>query len=176
MPWGQGSRPAGCPRCLKHGCRRHPDTCKVRRRDSSSYSRRGRYDRCPSAIAFRIGRYARTPRDTTDSCILLDQSQPFVLDCSALRHDFLTTPCRCLVPMSRFSRIGSTIFARRCVIRRDAVDPSLLLPAQRPVPHHLAQLQPLRLAPVEDRLDDIRRRVGERQEPADVRIRHALVV
>ena len=46
--------------------------------------------------------------------------------------------------------------------------PLLLLPHQRPVPEHLSQHQPLRLPPVENRLDEVRRQACERQKPADV--------
>ena len=52
----------------------------------------------------------------------------------------------------------------------------LLLPRKRPIPQHLSQPQPLRLPPVQDRLHDVRRQAGERQEPADVGVRHALLL
>jgi hypothetical protein len=48
-----------------------------------------------------------------------------------------------------------------------------LLAHEGPVPQYLSQPKPHRLSPVEDRLDDIRRRTGERQEAADVGVGHA---
>ena len=53
---------------------------------------------------------------------------------------------------------------------------SLLLPVQRPIPQHLGQPQPLRLPPIEDRFHDVRRQAGERQEPADIGVRDALLL
>jgi hypothetical protein len=53
---------------------------------------------------------------------------------------------------------------------------SLFLPRHRPVPQHLGQPQPLRLPPVKDRLHDIRRETGEREEPADVGVRDSLLL
>ena len=50
------------------------------------------------------------------------------------------------------------------------------VPGKRPIPEHLGQPQPLRLPPVEDRLDNVRRQAGERQEPADVGVRDALLL
>jgi hypothetical protein len=47
---------------------------------------------------------------------------------------------------------------------------------QRPVPEHLSQHQPLRLPPVENRLDEVRRQACERQKPADEGDRDALVL
>jgi hypothetical protein len=49
-------------------------------------------------------------------------------------------------------------------------------PAQRPVPQHLGQPQPLRLPPVENRLHDVGRQAGERQERADIGVRAALLL
>jgi hypothetical protein len=46
------------------------------------------------------------------------------------------------------------------------IDTALLIPIQRRVPQHLGEPEPLRLPSVEDRLDDVRRQAGERQEPA----------
>ena len=53
---------------------------------------------------------------------------------------------------------------------------ALLLPAERPVPEHLGQPQPLWLPPIEDRLDDIWRQAGEREETADVGVCDALLL
>ena len=53
---------------------------------------------------------------------------------------------------------------------------SLLTPIQRSVPQHLGEPEPLRLLPVKDRLDDIRRQACQRQEPADVGVRDALLL
>jgi hypothetical protein len=50
------------------------------------------------------------------------------------------------------------------------------MPTQRPIPQHLDQLQPLWLPPVQDRLYDVRREICERQEPADVGNRDALLL
>jgi hypothetical protein len=52
----------------------------------------------------------------------------------------------------------------------------VLIPIQRPVPKHLSQPQPLRLPPVEDGLDDVRREAGERQESADVGVGDTLLL
>jgi hypothetical protein len=52
----------------------------------------------------------------------------------------------------------------------------LLIPGQRPVPQHLSKPQPLRLTSVEDRLNDVWREAGERQEPADIGVRDALLL
>jgi hypothetical protein len=41
-------------------------------------------------------------------------------------------------------------------------------PAERPIIQDVSQPQPFRLPPVEDRLNDVRREAGQRQEPADV--------
>ena len=43
----------------------------------------------------------------------------------------------------------------------------LLLPNHWRIPKQLRQPQPLRLPPVEDRLDKVRREAGERQDAAD---------
>jgi len=42
----------------------------------------------------------------------------------------------------------------------------LFVPIERPIPQHLRQPQPLRLPSVKDRLDDVRRETGEREQPA----------
>ena len=52
----------------------------------------------------------------------------------------------------------------------------MLIPSQRPIPQHLSQPEPLRLPAVENRLDDIRREAGERQEPTDVGDCHILLL
>jgi hypothetical protein len=49
----------------------------------------------------------------------------------------------------------------------------LFIPIQRPIAQQLAEPQPLRLPPVQNRLDDVRRQAGERQEPADICVRDA---
>ena len=41
---------------------------------------------------------------------------------------------------------------------------------------HLSQPQPLRLPPIEDGLHNVRRQAGERQEPADVGVRDAVLL
>jgi hypothetical protein len=41
---------------------------------------------------------------------------------------------------------------------------TLVIPCERSVPQHLSQPQPLRLPSVENRLGDVRREAGERQE------------
>jgi len=51
---------------------------------------------------------------------------------------------------------------------------SLLLPVHRPVPQHVSKPKSLRLASIEDRLDDVGRKAGEREELADVRDSNAL--
>jgi hypothetical protein len=52
----------------------------------------------------------------------------------------------------------------------------LLPPHCRPIPQQLRQPQPLRLPPVEDRLDEVGREAGERQQAADVGEGDALVL
>jgi hypothetical protein len=52
----------------------------------------------------------------------------------------------------------------------------LLLPAHRPIPEQLRRPQPLRLPPIEDRLNDVGRQAREREQPADEGDRHALVL
>ena len=49
-------------------------------------------------------------------------------------------------------------------------------PTHRPNPQHVSEPQPLRLPAVEDRLDNVWRQAGERQEPADVGVRDALLL
>jgi hypothetical protein len=44
------------------------------------------------------------------------------------------------------------------------------------VPQHLRQPQPLRLPPVQDRFHNVGRQAGERQEPADIGVRDALLL
>ena len=51
---------------------------------------------------------------------------------------------------------------RAAVGRDDAA-----IPAQRPVPRHFSQPQPLRLPPVEDHLDDVRHKACEGQESSE---------
>jgi hypothetical protein len=58
----------------------------------------------------------------------------------------------------------------------EAPFPSLLTPVQRPVPQHFSEPEPLRLSPTEERLDDVWCEAGERQEPADVGVRDALLL
>ena len=53
---------------------------------------------------------------------------------------------------------------------------ALLLPCERSVPQHLRQPQPLRLPPIEDRLDDVWCEASERQEPADIGVRDPLLL
>jgi hypothetical protein len=60
------------------------------------------------------------------------------------------------------------VLSARFRVPREAPGAALLLPTQRSVPQHLGEPEPLRLPPVEDRLDDVRREAGERQKPADV--------
>ena len=77
----------------------------------------------------------------------------------------------------RFLLRGRPSISARAASAEGRAEPpvqSLLRPCWRPVPEHLGQPQPLRLPPVTDRLDDVRRKAGEWQEPTDTRIRHAL--
>jgi hypothetical protein len=53
---------------------------------------------------------------------------------------------------------------------------SLLLPAHRPISQHLSQPQPFRLPSIEDRFHDVGRQASERHEPADIGVRHALLL
>ena len=59
---------------------------------------------------------------------------------------------------------------------REIPGASLLIPGQRPVPQHLGEPEPLRLPSVQDPLHDVGRQASERQEPADIRIRHAFLL
>ena len=52
---------------------------------------------------------------------------------------------------------------------------SLLIPVKRDSSKQLGQDNALRLPPIEDRLDHVRGEAGERQEPADVSVRHAFL-
>ena len=52
---------------------------------------------------------------------------------------------------------------------------SLLFPGYGDTTKERGKLDAFRLPPVEDCLDDVRRETGERQEPADVGVRHALL-
>ena len=71
---------------------------------------------------------------------------------------------------------NSSSRATPCTAPRGTPGAALLLPNQRPIPQHLGQPQPLRLPSVQDRLDDLRRKTGERQEPAAVGVRYALLL
>ena len=51
----------------------------------------------------------------------------------------------------------------------------LLIPVKRDSSKQLGQDNALRLPPIEDRLDHVRGEAGERQEPADVSVRHAFL-
>jgi hypothetical protein len=53
---------------------------------------------------------------------------------------------------------------------------SLFIPIQRPIAQHLSQPESLRLSPIEERLDNVRRQTGQRQKPADVGVRDALLL
>jgi hypothetical protein len=53
---------------------------------------------------------------------------------------------------------------------------SLLLPLHRPIPQHLGKPESLRLPSVQDRFHDVRRETGERQKPADIGVRDALLL
>src|SRR5919106_1106628 len=57
-----------------------------------------------------------------------------------------------------------------------AESPPLVLPTTWSIPQQLSQPQPLRLPSVKHRLDEVRRQAGERQEPADVGVRDALLL
>ena len=50
------------------------------------------------------------------------------------------------------------------------------VPGKRSVPEHIGQPQALRLPPVQDRFHDVGRQAGEREETADVGVRHALML
>jgi hypothetical protein len=52
---------------------------------------------------------------------------------------------------------------------------SLPTPVERPIPQHLRQPEPLGLPSVQDPLHNVRRDAGQRQEPADVGVRDALL-
>jgi hypothetical protein len=64
----------------------------------------------------------------------------------------------------------------RCKIPKEAPNASLFLPRQRPISQHLRQPQPLGLPPVQDPFHDVRRKASERQEPAYVGVRDALLL
>ena len=53
---------------------------------------------------------------------------------------------------------------------------SLFLLYKRPIPQHLGQPQPLRLPSVKDRFHNVGRQASEREQPADIRVRHALLL
>ena len=53
---------------------------------------------------------------------------------------------------------------------------SLFLLYKRPSPQHLGQPQPLRLPSVKDRFHNVGRQASEREQPADIRVRHALLL
>jgi hypothetical protein len=50
------------------------------------------------------------------------------------------------------------------------------VPGKRSIPEHIGKPQLLRLPSIEDRFHDVRRQAGERQEPADVSVRDALLL
>jgi hypothetical protein len=50
------------------------------------------------------------------------------------------------------------------------------VPGKRFIPEHVGKPQHIRLPPVQDRLDDVRREAGERQEPAHVGVGYALLL
>jgi hypothetical protein len=69
-----------------------------------------------------------------------------------------------------------TLTARCKAFREVLTARSLLLPRDRPVPQYLGQPQFLRLPSIEDRLDEFGCQARERQEPADIGVRHALLL
>jgi hypothetical protein len=50
------------------------------------------------------------------------------------------------------------------------------VPCNRPIPQHLRQPQPLWLPTIQDCFDDVRCQASEREQPADVRHRDALLL
>jgi hypothetical protein len=61
---------------------------------------------------------------------------------------------------------GSQLRPARVVrsVARKTPNAALLLPCYRPIPQHLCEPQSLRLAPIENRFDDVGRQAGEREE------------
>src|SRR5919106_3512279 len=57
-----------------------------------------------------------------------------------------------------------------------AESPPLVLPTTWSIPQHLSQPQPLRLPSVKHRLDEVRRQAGEREQPAHIGVRDALLL
>jgi hypothetical protein len=50
------------------------------------------------------------------------------------------------------------------------------VPGKRFIPEHIGKPQPLRLPAVEDRLHDVGRQAGQREQPAHVGVRDALLL
>jgi hypothetical protein len=58
----------------------------------------------------------------------------------------------------------------------DSPAKSLLIPPQRPVPQHFSEPHLLRLPPVQDCFNDVRRKTGQWKEPADVGVRDTFLL
>jgi hypothetical protein len=67
-------------------------------------------------------------------------------------------------------------WSNNSISRRSEPPCSLFVPPAQVRAQHLDQLQPPPLPAVEDRLDEVGREAGQRQEPANIGVSHALVL